>query len=61
MQVLADYFSHLACSSDEDVSFFAIDSISKLVVHLLEKEKVENFRFQNHFLEVFETILKNSQ
>ncbi|XP_021948829.1 brefeldin A-inhibited guanine nucleotide-exchange protein 2 isoform X3 [Folsomia candida] len=59
-QVLSDYFSHLACSSDEDVSFFAIDSITKLVVHLLAKEALGNFRFQDHFLRPYETVMQNT-
>ncbi len=59
-QVLSDFFSHLACSSDEEVSFFAIDSITKLVVHLLEKETFGNFRFQSYFLKPYQTVMQNT-
>ncbi|ODN01691.1 Brefeldin A-inhibited guanine nucleotide-exchange protein 1 [Orchesella cincta] len=60
-QVVADYFCHLACSSKEEISTIAIDSIQKLVLKLLKKETLNGYRFQNHYFSPFKVIITNTR
>lgn len=60
-QVVSDYFCHLACSSKEEISTLAIESIQKLVLKLLKKETLNGYRFQNHYLSPFKVIITNTR
>ncbi|CAL8083070.1 unnamed protein product [Orchesella dallaii] len=60
-QVVADYFCHLACSSKEEISTIAIDSIQKLVLKLLKKETLNGYRFQNHYFSPLKVIITNTR
>ena len=59
-QVLGEHFNTVGCSSDEDISFFAVDSLRQLSMKFIEKGEFPNFRFQKEFLRPFEHIMKKN-
>lgn len=47
--------------ANEDVAFFAVDSLRQLSMKFLEKGEFANFRFQKDFLRPFEHIMKRNR
>ncbi|KAI1295380.1 Brefeldin A-inhibited guanine nucleotide-exchange protein 1 [Halotydeus destructor] len=59
--VLGDHFNKVGCSQNEEIAFFAIDSLRQLSMKFIEKGEFSNFRFQKDFLRPFEVIMKRTQ
>ncbi|KAI8426603.1 hypothetical protein MSG28_005386 [Choristoneura fumiferana] len=59
-QVLGDHFNKVGCSNNEDISFFAVDSLRQLSMKFIEKGEFANFKFQKDFLRPFEHIMKKN-
>lgn len=59
-QVLGDHFNTVGCNPNEDISFFAVDSLRQLSMKFIEKGEFANFRFQKDFLRPFEHIMKKN-
>lgn len=59
-QVLGEHFNAVGCNSNEDISFFAVDSLRQLSMKFIEKGEFVNFRFQKDFLRPFEHIMKKN-
>lgn len=59
-QVLGEHFNAVGCSKNEDVCFFAVDSLRQLSMKFIEKGEFSNFRFQKEFLRPFEHIMKKN-
>ncbi|CAM1303761.1 ARFGEF1 (predicted) [Pycnogonum litorale] len=60
-EVLGDHFNKVGCSPNEDIAFFAIDSLRQLSMKFIEKGEFANFRFQKDFLRPFEHIMKRNR
>lgn len=60
-QYLGDHFNKVGCNPNEDISFFAVDSLRQLSMKFLEKGEFANFRFQKDFLRPFEHIMKKNR
>lgn len=58
--ILGEHFNRVGCSSNEEVSIFAIDSLRQLSMKFIEKGEFSNFRFQKDFLMPFECIMRNN-
>lgn len=58
--VLGEHFNKAGCNSNEEVAFFAVDSLRQLTMKFLEKGEFANFRFQKDFLKPFEHIMKRN-
>lgn len=52
--VLGEHFNMVGCNPNEEIAFFAIDSLRQLSMKFIEKGEFSNFRFQNDFLRPFE-------
>lgn len=59
-EVLGEHFNRVGCSANEEISFFAIDSLRQLSMKFIEKGEFANFRFQKDFLRPFEVIMKKN-
>ncbi|EDW27323.1 GL21229 [Drosophila persimilis] len=59
-QVLGEHFNAVGCNSNEEISFFALDSLRQLSMKFMEKGEFSNFRFQKDFLRPFEHIMKKN-
>lgn len=59
-QVLGDHFNKVGCNNNEDISFFAVDSLRQLSMKFIEKGEFANFKFQKDFLRPFEHIMKKN-
>ncbi|XP_050306443.1 brefeldin A-inhibited guanine nucleotide-exchange protein 1 [Anthonomus grandis grandis] len=59
-QVLGEHFNTVGCSKNEDICFFAVDSLRQLSMKFIEKGEFSNFRFQKDFLRPFEHIMKKN-
>ncbi|XP_077296772.1 ADP ribosylation factor guanine nucleotide exchange factor Sec71 [Arctopsyche grandis] len=59
-QVLGEHFNAVGCNPNEDISFFAVDSLRQLSMKFIEKGEFANFRFQKDFLRPFEHIMKKN-
>ncbi|EDW78041.1 uncharacterized protein Dwil_GK24228 [Drosophila willistoni] len=59
-QVLGEHFNTVGCNSNEEISFFALDSLRQLSMKFMEKGEFSNFRFQKDFLRPFEHIMKKN-
>lgn len=59
-QVLGDHFNAVGCNPNEDIAFFAVDSLRQLSMKFIEKGEFANFRFQKDFLRPFEHIMKKN-
>lgn len=59
-QVLGEHFNTVGCNPNEDICFFAVDSLRQLSMKFIEKGEFSNFRFQKDFLRPFEYIMKNN-
>ncbi|XP_050518521.1 brefeldin A-inhibited guanine nucleotide-exchange protein 1 isoform X1 [Diabrotica virgifera virgifera] len=59
-QVLGEHFNTVGCSNNEEICFFAVDSLRQLSMKFIEKGEFSNFRFQKDFLRPFEYIMKNN-
>ncbi|CAD5111922.1 DgyrCDS1182 [Dimorphilus gyrociliatus] len=60
-KVLGDHFNKVGCNPNEEISFFAIDSLRQLAMKFIEKGEFANFRFQKDFLRPFEYIMKKNR
>ncbi|XP_021363168.1 brefeldin A-inhibited guanine nucleotide-exchange protein 1-like isoform X2 [Mizuhopecten yessoensis] len=60
-QVLGDHFNKVGCNPNEDLVFFAVDSLRQLSMKFIEKGEFANFRFQKDFLRPFEHIMKRNR
>ena len=58
--VLGDHFNKVGCNGNEEIAFFAIDSLRQLSMKFIEKGEFSNFRFQKDFLRPFEHIMKKN-
>ncbi len=58
--VLGEHFNKAGCNPNEEVAFFAVDSLRQLTMKFLEKGEFANFRFQKDFLRPFEHIMKKN-
>lgn len=59
-QVLGDYFNMVGINANEEIAFFALDSLRQLSMKFIEKGEFTNFRFQKDFLRPFEHIMKKN-
>ncbi|XP_055681945.1 brefeldin A-inhibited guanine nucleotide-exchange protein 1 [Lutzomyia longipalpis] len=59
-QVLGDHFNAVGCNTNEEIAFFALDSLRQLSMKFIEKGEFTNFRFQKDFLRPFEHIMKKN-
>lgn len=59
-QVLGDYFNTVGAYANEEIAFFALDSLRQLSMKFIEKGEFTNFRFQKDFLRPFEHIMKKN-
>ncbi|KAF5295877.1 hypothetical protein FQR65_LT10364 [Abscondita terminalis] len=59
-QVLGEHFNMVGCNQNEDISFFAVDSLRQLSMKFIEKGEFSNYRFQKDFLRPFEHIMKKN-
>ncbi|RWS30440.1 brefeldin A-inhibited guanine nucleotide-exchange protein 1-like protein [Leptotrombidium deliense] len=59
-EILGNHFNKVGCSGNDEVAFFAIDSLRQLSMKFIEKGEFSNFRFQKDFLRPFEHIMKNN-
>ncbi|KAL7016562.1 hypothetical protein ACKWTF_010064 [Chironomus riparius] len=59
-QVLGDYFNMVGINANEEIAFFALDSLRQLSMKFIEKGEFSNFRFQKDFLRPFEHIMKKN-
>lgn len=59
-QILGEHFNAVGCNLNEDISFFAVDSLRQLSMKFIEKGEFPNFRFQKDFLRPFEHIMKKN-
>lgn len=57
-EVLGEHFNKVGCNANEEIAFFAIDSLRQLSMKFIEKGEFSNFRFQKDFLRPFEHIMK---
>ncbi|KAK4009871.1 hypothetical protein OUZ56_019014 [Daphnia magna] len=60
-EVLGDHFNKVGTSSNENIAFFAVDSLRQLAMKFIEKGELANFRFQKDFLRPFEHIMKRNR
>ncbi|XP_048255616.1 brefeldin A-inhibited guanine nucleotide-exchange protein 1-like isoform X2 [Haliotis rufescens] len=60
-QYLGDHFNKVGCNPNEDIAFFAVDSLRQLSMKFIEKGEFANFRFQKDFLRPFEHIMKRNR
>ena len=60
-QVLGDYFNSVGSNANEEIAFFALDSLRQLSMKFIEKGEFSNFRFQKDFLRPFEHIMKKNR
>ncbi|XP_013378695.1 brefeldin A-inhibited guanine nucleotide-exchange protein 1 isoform X2 [Lingula anatina] len=60
-QVIGDHFNKVGCNPNEDIAFFAVDSLRQLSMKFLEKGEFANFHFQKDFLRPFEHIMKKNR
>ena len=51
----------VGCNPNEDIAFFAVDSLRQLSMKFIEKGEFANFRFQKDFLRPFEHIMKRNR
>ncbi|KAL3103638.1 hypothetical protein niasHS_000274 [Heterodera schachtii] len=59
--VLGEHFNLAGCSSNQDISHFALDALRQLSMKFLEKGELPNFRFQKEFLHPFEVIMSRNK
>lgn len=60
-EILGEHFNKVGCSPNEDIAFFAVDSLRQLSMKFIEKGEFSNFRFQKDFLRPFEHIMKKNR
>ncbi|KAI6207463.1 SEC7 domain-containing protein [Aphelenchoides besseyi] len=60
-KVLGDHFNIAGCSSNEDISKFALDALRQLSTKFLEIGELPNFRFQKDFFRPFEVIMNHNK
>ncbi|ELU08063.1 hypothetical protein CAPTEDRAFT_213398 [Capitella teleta] len=58
---IGDHFNKVGCNPNEDIAFFAVDSLRQLSMKFIEKGEFANFRFQKDFLRPFEHIMKRNR
>ncbi|GFO03195.1 Brefeldin a-inhibited guanine nucleotide-exchange protein 1 [Plakobranchus ocellatus] len=58
---LCEHFNKVGCNPNEDIAFFAVDSLRQLSMKFIEKGEFANFRFQKDFLRPFEHIMKRNK
>ena len=59
--VIGEHFNKAGCNPNEEVAFFAVDSLRQLTMKFLEKGEFAHFRFQKEFLKPFEHIMKKNR
>ncbi|KAG0377049.1 Brefeldin A-inhibited guanine nucleotide-exchange protein 2, partial [Mortierella sp. AD032] len=59
-RILQSYFNAVGCSSNANVSTFAIDSLRQLAMKFLARDELAHFNTQNELLRPFEHIYKNN-
>ncbi|KAI0232805.1 Brefeldin A-inhibited guanine nucleotide-exchange protein 1 [Lamellibrachia satsuma] len=60
-QIIGDHFNKVGCNPNEDIAFFAVDSLRQLSMKFLEKGEFANFHFQKDFLRPFEYMMKKNR
>ncbi|KAI9136456.1 hypothetical protein BKA69DRAFT_1104037 [Paraphysoderma sedebokerense] len=58
--ILGEHFNQVGCHQNNNVAFFALDSLRQLSMKFLEKDELANFKFQREFLKPFEYVLANN-
>uniref|UniRef100_A0A1I7SE97 DUF1981 domain-containing protein n=1 Tax=Bursaphelenchus xylophilus TaxID=6326 RepID=A0A1I7SE97_BURXY len=58
---IGELFNTAGVSSNETISYFALDALKQLSSKFLEKGELPNFSFQKEFLRPFELIMERSQ
>jgi len=59
-RILQAYFNAVGCSTNTNVSTFAIDSLRQLAMKFLARDELAHFNTQNELLRPFEHIYKNN-
>ncbi|EDQ86494.1 uncharacterized protein MONBRDRAFT_33770 [Monosiga brevicollis MX1] len=59
--IMGEYFNRVGCMTNEDVAFFAVDSLRQLSIKFLEKGELANYSFQKDFLRPFEYIMSHNK
>uniref|UniRef100_A0A915M4D6 SEC7 domain-containing protein n=1 Tax=Meloidogyne javanica TaxID=6303 RepID=A0A915M4D6_MELJA len=59
--VLGEHFNLAGCSSNGNISHFALEALRQLSMKFLEKGELPNFRFQKEFLHPFEVIMDRNR
>ncbi|XP_054153411.1 brefeldin A-inhibited guanine nucleotide-exchange protein 1-like [Oppia nitens] len=59
-EILGQHFNKVGSNPNEEIAFFAIDSLRQLSMKFIEKGEFAKFRFQKDFLRPFEHIMKSS-
>ncbi|KAG0054278.1 Brefeldin A-inhibited guanine nucleotide-exchange protein 2 [Gryganskiella cystojenkinii] len=59
-RILQSYFNAVGCSTNANVSTFAIDSLRQLAMKFLARDELAHFNTQNELLRPFEHIYKNN-
>jgi hypothetical protein len=59
--VMGEYFNTVGCMANDDVAFFAVDSLRQLSIKFLEKGELANYSFQKDFLRPFEYIMQHNK
>ncbi|KNE60799.1 hypothetical protein AMAG_06156 [Allomyces macrogynus ATCC 38327] len=55
--ILGQHFNRVGCNANEQVAYFALDSLRQLAMKFLEKDELPNFKFQREFLRPFEHVV----
>ncbi|CAG2107521.1 unnamed protein product, partial [Medioppia subpectinata] len=59
-ETLGQHFNKVGSNPNEEIAFFAIDSLRQLSMKFIEKGEFSNYRFQKDFLRPFEHIMKSN-
>ncbi|KAI9183149.1 guanine nucleotide exchange protein for ADP-robosylation factor [Blastocladiella emersonii ATCC 22665] len=55
--ILGQHFNRIGCHANEQVAYFAMDSLRQLSMKFLEMAELSNFKFQREFLRPFEHVV----
>ncbi|KAI9224718.1 hypothetical protein BC828DRAFT_372630 [Blastocladiella britannica] len=55
--ILGQHFNRIGSHANEQVAYFAVDSMRQLSMKFLEKDELSNFKFQREFLRPFEHVV----
>lgn len=58
--LLGEHFNQVACHSNANAGFFALDKLRQLSYNFLDLEELPNFKFQKEFLRPFEEAMSKN-